>query len=587
MVSNDLFLVFFILAICYTSIFLYTGLRSLNLKHFVSYWSHAKLLYYFQLIELALRMISFWLICFLNKEIGLEEVKFAFIILSIPETIIISCYVILAWIMLTSNLITRFNTVNEYTGSIFLNSKRSYLKWVRFLIIFFLVFWILLDTILYVLMLCSVLSIEDIVMQHSILCFVLTFIVIIIVTINICKYSGVPYKNEESRIIMRKVMNVIFIWTLGRIIHGVLYLIRIDDLTDESLNLGNIQDPSLVPTITFIFDLFSTEIICFIFVVDYSFFRIFLNEVTDFHKTDLVENLGPMDVYQSQLNLYAELEDIEIKDNISDKPQKLGCVYKGTYCLRPAAIRRITLPKANKYISERLYEDINDLSVIICPHFLTPIGLSIRNNIIDIIYPLASKSLHDLIENEYNALSHLKKLEISREISFCIKVFHDQDKVHGHITSYNILINNDTVLVTDLGLDHLKKYLGLTCGYVNKSSWTSPEVLKETGYVVTKSSKADDSYSFGIVLWELMTGEKPFPDVPLKELRNMITEGYRPEIPLTVPKEITELLKSCWNTDPKSRPGFELIHKTLCNIIAGDDATSSFSNSEYRLSYRD
>ena len=68
-----------------------------------------------------------------------------------------------------------------------------------------------------------------------------------------------------------------------------------------------------------------------------------------------------------------------------------------------------------------------------------------------------------------------------------------------------------------------------------------------------------------------MTGEIPFPNVSLKQLKLMISEDYRPGIPKECPEDLSELLKSCWNVKPDHRPSFELIHNTLCIILSKEE----------------
>lgn len=577
--DDSLFLVFFVLALSYTSILIYTALRSLNLRYFTASWKDAKFLYYFQLLELFLRTTSFWFICMLNNELNLDNTDLAFIMLSLPESLIISCFIILFWILLTANILTRFNSTSHFDSSGLIKTNKNSFQWVQKLTKYFLFAWVFLDTVLYILMFCGVLRPLDIVIQHSVLCFFISVIVLTGVGVIQCKSSGIPFISEEAQLTMKKVLVVVFVWSLGRIVHGILYLIREQDLINEDSNLSGISVESPVPMIILICDLLVTEVLCFIFVVDYSFFKIFLKEIDDFPKVPLMEPLTPLEFSQPKLNLYAKDSEITLDHALSSLPHKLGVLYKGEYLSREAVIRKIVIPRLNAYIIEKLYEDLNILSTVICPHFLAPLALLIHNDTIEIVYPyIPAGSLYTLLENNYQNVSYMQKLKIAREIAFCFKVFHDLGLVHGHLTSHNILVDSySTALVTDLGLDHLKKYCGITAGYINKSSWTSPNLLGEGGDVVSKCSKSDDVYSFGVVLWEIMTGEKPFPHISLKQLRKMINEGYRPGIPKNASKDITELLKSCWNIDASRRPNFELIFNTLCIIEVGEEGESFYS----------
>lgn len=79
---------------------------------------------------------------------------------------------------------------------------------------------------------------------------------------------------------------------------------------------------------------------------------------------------------------------------------------------------------------------------------------------------------------------------------------------HGHLHPGNVLVHKESggLVVTDLGLHFLKKYIGmLTNGYPeeysNKQAYSSPQILLAKGKVVQKCSEPDDIYSFGLIFW--------------------------------------------------------------------------------------
>jgi serine/threonine protein kinase len=303
-----------------------------------------------------------------------------------------------------------------------------------------------------------------------------------------------------------------------------------------------------------------------------------MKEILDYPKLESIEPMSPAEITQPKMNLNIQENEITIDKPLSTSLSKLGTIYIGTYKGKRAAIRRLTLPRLNNYITEKLHGDMSFLSGIICPHYISPLGISIRDQTIDIVsnyFPVGS--LHHVLHSSISSITYKQKLNISREISFALKIIHDFDITHGHLTTYNILLDFSwSVYITDIGLDHLKKFCGLTNNYINKSAWSSPELLQDNNKFVTKKNKSDDVYSFGIILWEIMTGEEPFPNIPLRQISQMVCEGYRPGIPIGLNMDICELLKSCWNREPLNRPSSGLIHNTLCNIIANDEGTESF-----------
>jgi serine/threonine protein kinase len=80
--------------------------------------------------------------------------------------------------------------------------------------------------------------------------------------------------------------------------------------------------------------------------------------------------------------------------------------------------------------------------------------------------------------------------------------------------------------------------------------------------------KSVDVYSFGIVLWEICSLEKPFKGYcSKKHMSNVIVGGERPKMDhshtSTWPVRLQCLMKSCWTSNPPERPSFESIKNIL------------------------
>ena len=84
----------------------------------------------------------------------------------------------------------------------------------------------------------------------------------------------------------------------------------------------------------------------------------------------------------------------------------------------------------------------------------------------------------------------------------------------------------------------------------------APEVLSKNKY----SEKAD-VYSFGIVLAEVFSGKLPYTDPEHKGLNqaqlmyHILEKDARPSID-TLEPALQQLIRDCWNTDPRLRPSF-------------------------------
>ncbi|CAH8288153.1 unnamed protein product [Heterobilharzia americana] len=88
-------------------------------------------------------------------------------------------------------------------------------------------------------------------------------------------------------------------------------------------------------------------------------------------------------------------------------------------------------------------------------------------------------------------------------------------------------------------------------------AYAAPEVCRQEGF-----SFKSDIWSYGVVLWELLTLDVPFRAVEQPRLLFIIAMyNYTLYIPTGVPDLFVQLFKDCWSPAPVNRPTFE-------NIIA-------------------
>lgn len=102
----------------------------------------------------------------------------------------------------------------------------------------------------------------------------------------------------------------------------------------------------------------------------------------------------------------------------------------------------------------------------------------------------------------------------------------------------------------------------------------SPELIKKIENF--KCSEKIDIWSYGIVVWELMTCEKPYSEVDYhKTLFSVALSHIQLPITSLCPDEVRLLIEMCWNIVPENRPSFEqiLLHLQLFSKPALDKMT--------------
>ncbi|HLV34813.1 MAG TPA: protein kinase [Spirillospora sp.] len=160
-------------------------------------------------------------------------------------------------------------------------------------------------------------------------------------------------------------------------------------------------------------------------------------------------------------------------------------------------------------------------------------------------------------------------VELVRQVATGLYYAHQQSMVHRDIKPANILLTKDTdgsnaftqyrALIADFGLAKLAQDVQLTqSGPVGTLAYMSPEQI-----LTQKVDARSDIYALGIILYEMVVGQRPFNPRSIREAVQVhqkgpiLTPANRPP---GLPLDLEEIINRCLAHDPKDRyqSAFEL-----------------------------
>uniref|UniRef100_A0A8C7X8F0 receptor protein-tyrosine kinase n=1 Tax=Oryzias sinensis TaxID=183150 RepID=A0A8C7X8F0_9TELE len=157
-----------------------------------------------------------------------------------------------------------------------------------------------------------------------------------------------------------------------------------------------------------------------------------------------------------------------------------------------------------------------------------------------------------------------------RGIASGMKYLAEMSYVHRDLAARNILINSNLVCkVSDFGLSRFLQENSSDPTYTSSLGgkipirWTAPEAI-----AFRKFTSASDVWSYGIVMWEVMSfGERPYWDMSNQDVINAIEQDYRLPPPPDCPTHLHQLMLDCWQKDRSARPRFSDLVSALDKLI--------------------
>lgn len=250
-----------------------------------------------------------------------------------------------------------------------------------------------------------------------------------------------------------------------------------------------------------------------------------------------------------------------------------GKVYEGRYGDRIVAIKvlnRGSTTDERAVLEGRFIREVNMMSKVKHENLVKFIGACK-----DPLMVIVTELLPGLSLRKYLNSIRPKKLETDVVLSYALDIaramdcLHANGIIHRDLKPDNLLLtaNQKSVKLADFGLAREETLTEMMTAETGTYRWMAPElystVTLRQGEKKHYNNKVD-VYSFGIVLWELLTNRMPFEGMSnLQAAYAAAFKQERPTIPDDIAPDLAFVIQSCWVEDSNLRPSFSQIIRML------------------------
>eukprot|EP00742_Colponemidia_sp_Colp-10_P009081 GILJ01009877.1.p1 GENE.GILJ01009877.1~~GILJ01009877.1.p1 ORF type:complete len:582 (-),score=74.99 GILJ01009877.1:226-1971(-) len=230
-----------------------------------------------------------------------------------------------------------------------------------------------------------------------------------------------------------------------------------------------------------------------------------------------------------------------------------GRVYRGKWLGKDVALKVFRQRHLKKDMSREFIDEVAVMSKLRHPNIVLYMGASVSPPHYVIMTEYLNRgSLFDLLHVKRMRLDSELLVHVAKSIALGMCYLHQSGVLHCDLKSSNILVDEFfNVKISDFGLSRLKSSISRLGGRIGTPHWMAPEVLRGGEY-----SEAADVYSYGMILWEMLTQQVPYVNLSAVQIVGSVGYGKkRPSLP-ECPEGIRRLLTKCWDEDSTKRPSF-------------------------------
>ncbi|XP_074310853.1 serine/threonine/tyrosine-protein kinase HT1-like [Silene latifolia] len=247
-------------------------------------------------------------------------------------------------------------------------------------------------------------------------------------------------------------------------------------------------------------------------------------------------------IYHGTYNeMHVAVKVIQVQDQEVDKERCLARLQK-EFDQESSLLSRLHHPNVLKFVGAFKQED----AFCIVTEYLSEGSL---------------RSYLNKLRNESTRLTLPTVLVLALEIARGMEYIHSQGIIHRDLKPENVLIGHGFGLkIADFGVSCEDSCSEIPESYVGTYRWMAPEMIKRK----KSCNKKVDVYSFGLLLFEMISGSTPFADMSAVQVAYAVAnKNPRLEIPNECSDPMKALIEQCCYSDPKKRPDFGWIVEVL------------------------
>jgi len=292
-----------------------------------------------------------------------------------------------------------------------------------------------------------------------------------------------------------------------------------------------------------------------------------------------------------------ELDPTKLKVNTIIAKGAYGSVYKGVYDGKQVAVKILDLSneKRRNIVTKAFTQEVSIWYNLHHPNIAKLIGGSktlppestrwmkkwtrhpslakqtiLEYGIVVEYVPGGTLRSH-LLKNHIKKLPLINVIQLALDVARGLSYLHSKKIVHRDVKSSNLVVDKEgRVKIIDFGVSRIEASCPINMtAQTGTIGYMAPEVLIGLPY-----DHKCDVYSFGICLWEIYCCSIPYIGqiCPSHEISPNVYKSLRPEIPNTCPSAVANIMKQCWNANPKKRPEMKEVVLMLEAIDTTQDA---------------